>query len=94
MQAVPIPESLQQKAGVSAGAGLLVMHVEAGGPADSAGFLLGDILLDMDGRTFSDLEAVHDALGQKGAGQEVRTSFIRGGQRMDLKVTIGNRPTR
>jgi serine protease Do len=94
MQAVSIPESLQKKAGVSASAGLLVMHAEAGGPADVAGFFLGDILLDMDGRSFSDLEDVYDALGQKGAGQEVKTSLIRGGQRMELTVRIGNRPPR
>src|SRR2546423_9881503 len=37
MQPVQIPESLQKKAGVTASTGLLVMHVESGGPADTAG---------------------------------------------------------
>src|SRR2546425_12425509 len=65
MQPVEIPESLQKKAGVNANAGLLVMHVESGGPADQAGVLLGDLLLDMEGQSFSDLEDVYQALGQK-----------------------------
>jgi S1-C subfamily serine protease len=94
MQPVQIPESLQKKAGVNTGAGLLVMHVESAGPADAAGVLLGDILLDMDGRAFTDVDDVSEVLGQKGAGQEVQTSLIRGGQRLQLGIRVGNRPSR
>lgn len=94
MQPVQIPESLQKKAGVNTGAGLLVMHVESAGPADAAGVLLGDVLLDMDGRAFADVDDVSEVLGQKGAGQEVQTSLIRGGQRLQLGIRVGNRPSR
>jgi S1-C subfamily serine protease len=94
MQPVQIPESLQKKTGVNTGAGLLVMHVESAGPADAAGVLLGDVLLDMDGRAFSDVDDVSEVLGQKGAGQEVQTSLIRGGQRLQLGIRVGNRPSR
>jgi len=94
MQAVQVPASLQKKAGVDAEAGLLVMHVEAGGPADSAGVLLGDILLEMDGRAFGELDDLSEALAKKGAGQEVQTSLIRGGQRLQLTIQVGNRPSR
>jgi S1-C subfamily serine protease len=94
MQPVQIPESLQKKAGVDAGAGLLVMHVEPGGPADSGGVLLGDILLDMDGKAFTDLDDVYEALARKGAGQEVNTTLIRAGQRQQLTIQIGDRPSR
>src|SRR5215471_2072148 len=92
MQAVAIPETLQKAAGVNAASGLLVMHVEAGGPAETAGVFLGDILLEMDGLAFSELDDVSEALARKGAGQEVQTSLIRGGQRMELAVRLGNRP--
>ena len=94
MQAVQVPESLQKKAGVTVSTGLLVMHVEAGGPADTAGVLIGDLLLDMDGTAFDDLDDMSEVLGRKGAGQDVETSLIRGGQRLQLKVRIGNRPSR
>ena len=94
MQPVQIPESLQKKAGANAGVGLLVMHVEAGGPADLGGVLLGDILLDMDGQAFTDLDDVYEALGRKGVGQEVHTSLIRGGQRLPFTIRIGERPPR
>ena len=94
MQPVPIPESLQKKAGVTASTGLLVMHVESGGPADTAGALLGDIVVDLDGRTFEDLEDVHDAVRKKGAGNDVRTTMVRGGQKVELTIRIGERPLR
>ena len=94
MQPVQIPESLQKKAGVNAGVGLLVMHVEPGGPADSGGVLLGDILVDMDGQAFSDLDDLHEALGRKGIGQDVQTSVVRGGQRLLSTIRIGERPAR
>ena len=92
MQPVEIPEPLQKKASVNTSAGLLVMHVQAGGPADTAGALLGDILIDIDGRTFEDLEDVHDELRRKGAGQEVQARVIRGGQSAQISIRVGERP--
>jgi S1-C subfamily serine protease len=92
MQPVEIPGSLQKKAGVDAAAGLLVMHVEAGGPADAAGALLGDILIDIDGRPFEDLEDVHEELRRKAAGQEVQVRVIRGGQSTQIAMRVGERP--
>jgi S1-C subfamily serine protease len=94
MQAVQIPDSLQKKSGVSHGVGLLVMLVEPSGPADEAGVLLGDVLVDMDGRAFSDLDDLSEVLGEKGAGQEVQTSLIRGGSRLQLAIRVGTRPRR
>ena len=92
MQPVEIPGSLQKKAGVDATAGLLVMHVESRGPADVAGALLGDILVNIDGRSFEDLEDVHEELRRKGAGQEVQARVIRGGQSIQIAIRVGERP--
>ena len=92
MQPVQIPESLQKKAGVTATSGLLVMHAEPGGPADAAGTLLGDILVEMDSRTFDDVEDLQDVLHAKGAGNEVQATLIRGGQKVQITIKIGTRP--
>jgi serine protease Do len=94
MQPVEISATLRSKAGVDSDAGLLVMHAESGGPADTAGIFLGDILLEMEGRPFSDLDDVYTELNKKGAGQPVVVSLIRGGQKMQLTVQIGERPAR
>lgn len=92
MQPVQIPESLQKKAGVNAASGLLVMHVEPGGPADLGGTLLGDILLEIDGSSFDDLSDVHEILDRKGVGHEVQTTLVRGGQKLQTTIRIGARP--
>jgi S1-C subfamily serine protease len=94
MQPVQLPESLQKRAEVSAAAGLLVMHVEAGSPADVAGVILGDVLIDMDGRSFDDLEDVHMTLREKGGGKDVHAGVIRAGQRAEITIRIGERPLR
>lgn len=94
MQPVTIPESLQKKAGIENGTGLLVMHVETAGPADHAGVLLGDVLVGMDGQAFAELDDLSDALRKKVAGQEVQTSLIRGGQNLQLAIKVGTRPVR
>ena len=94
MQAVEIPESLRKSAGVNRDAGLLVMHVESGGPADSAGVFLGDVLLDIDGHGLTDLDDISEPLARKGAGQEVQTTLIRGGQQLQVKIRVGERPAR
>ena len=92
MYPVQIPDSLQKKANSAAGAGLLVMHVEAGGPADLGGALLGDILIDIDGHALDDLEDLQQELGRKKIGTAVQTNIIRGGQRVQLTIQIGERP--
>jgi len=94
MQPVEIPESLQRQSGVAATNGLLVMHVEARGPADSAGVLLGDILVQLDSRSLDDLDGLQDVLQQVGINQDVKTTLIRGGQKVELTVKIGERPLR
>jgi S1-C subfamily serine protease len=92
MYPVQIPESLQKKANTSASAGLLVMHVEAGGPADVAGALLGDILIDLDAHALDDLEHLQTELARKKIGTPAQTNVIRGGQRVQLTIQIGERP--
>ncbi len=92
MYPVQIPESLQKKAGVASSAGLLVMHVEPGGPAHLGGVLLGDILVNIGGQTLDDLQDLQEELGRKGIGTTVQANVIRGGQRVQITIQIGERP--
>jgi S1-C subfamily serine protease len=94
MQPVQLPESLQQKTAVVSRSGLLVMHVEPGGPADAAGVILGDIIIDLDGRTFTELGDLQTVLRDFGVGQDVKATLIRGGQKLQLSIKIGERPLR
>jgi S1-C subfamily serine protease len=91
MQPVQIPESLQKRAGVSERLGLLVMHVEPGGPADNGGTLLGDVLVSIDGNAFDDLDDVHQLLDRKGVDHEIRATLIRGGSKIEIGIKLGAR---
>jgi len=89
---VAIPEKIQKSSGAPASTGLLIQHVEASSPADSVGVLLGDILVNLDGQSFEGIEDLHDVLQRRGIGQKVPAVLIRGGQKVELTVTIGERP--
>jgi S1-C subfamily serine protease len=91
MQPVQIPESLQKRAGVTEGIGLLVMHVEPGGPADIGGTLLGDVLVGIDGSAFDDLDDVHQLLDRKDANHEIQVTLIRGGSKIETSIKLGTR---
>jgi len=94
MQPVSIPEKVQKSSGVAVSTGLLIMHVEASSPADSGGVLLGDILVSLDGQSFEGVEDLHDVLLRRGINQKVPAVLIRGGQKVELTLTIGERPVR
>jgi len=42
-----------------------VVHVEPDGPADQAGFLLGDVLLELEGKPVTDTREVQDACARR-----------------------------
>jgi len=92
MQAVTLPEALQKK--TAATSALLVVHVEASGPADKAGVLLGDLLVDLQGKAVSDTDDVQAMLASVKVGDAVQATFLRGGSAMKTAVTLADRAAR
>jgi serine protease Do len=75
---VEIPASLRGAEPEIPEAGLVVADVGAGGPAERAGLLVGDVLLGADGGVPGDAESLFDAIAQ--AGETVRLRVMRGGK--------------
>jgi S1-C subfamily serine protease len=94
MQPVTLTESLRSKMNLTASDGLLVAHVDAGGPADKAGVLLGDLLLELGGQGLQDIESVQNVLRSAKAGQEIETKLIRAGTVTALKIKLEARRER
>jgi serine protease DegQ len=94
MQPVAIPEALRRKLKSEATTGLLVVHVEPGGPADKAGILLGDVLTAFHGHALEELETIQDALGSAKVGERIAATAIRGGAPTQVSITLGERPGR
>jgi S1-C subfamily serine protease len=71
--------------------GLLVVQVAEGGPAASAGFLQGDILVKLDGTSVANADDLQGLLGPDKVGSGVKASVVRGGELRELSVTVGTR---
>lgn len=92
MQAVPVPESFRTRLNLMASEGLLVAHVAPGSPADQSGILLGDLLLELDGKPVADTDAVQDILRTSKLGSSVKARLLRAGAVAEVSVTLQPRP--
>ena len=90
-QSVPLPQSLQTSLGRTQERGLLVVQVESGGPADTAGLQLGDMLLGLGGQPLDDVDDLRRHLRGWTAGQTVTLNLARGGAAQDISVILGAR---
>ena len=89
-QVAKLPASLSALAG-NRETGLLVVSVESGSPADTAGMLMGDILVEFNGEPMPDTDALQSQLGPSRIGQATRAAVLRGGELRTLSVTVGER---
>ena len=90
-QAVPLPEALKAHAAEGQEHGLIVVMVEQGGPAEGAGLMIGDVLLSVAGAHVGAVEDLQRHLSGDRVGTEVAVVIVRGGQRHELAVTVGER---
>jgi len=71
---------------------LLVVAVTAGSPADAAGLLIGDVMLDFDGHPVEAPEDLLDLLAGDRVGTSVPVRVLRGAAIQELTVRVGERP--
>jgi S1-C subfamily serine protease len=90
VQPARLPQAMEDPSGQATG--LLVASVEAGGPAQKGGILLGDVLLSLGGERLAAMEDLLAALGGDVVGKATPVEILRGGKRTTLNVTIGERP--
>jgi S1-C subfamily serine protease len=89
-QSVKLPQ--QQRGGTASERGVVTLAVTPGGPAATAGVLVGDVLLTLDGIPIESPEELLDVLMTIGAGRLARLQLLRGGRLTELNVNIGERP--
>lgn len=71
--------------------GLLVLSVQPGSPADQAGLLLGDALLELDGARIGGLSDLFAVLDGERVGQQVALTLLRAGALTELTLRVGAR---
>ena len=88
-QPVRLSETLAKQLGQESG--LLVVTVEPGGPAQTAGLLQGDTIVTVDGDPVRHLDELFGKLGALEVGSAHRLGVVRAGERKDVAVTVGER---
>jgi serine protease DegQ len=88
-QPVRLAENLKSQLGQEAG--LLVVTVEAGGPAASAGLMQGDIIVAFDGQAVRQLEDLFRALRAIEVGSSHTLRVARGGEVKEITLKAGER---
>ena len=91
MQPVALPESVRSQLGAEARMGLVIMHVESGGPAEKAGVLLGDVVVSVAGKFVENIDAIQDLIASAKIGETVSVRLHRAGQIKPLSITLGER---
>jgi S1-C subfamily serine protease len=89
-QPVAIGEALQNSLGRQQAAGLLLVSVDEGSPADRGELMVGDILAGIAGQVLSDPDDLLAALSELG-GKEAEVEILRGGQFQKKTLTVGER---
>ncbi len=92
MQPVAIPTAIQNALKATSERGLLVVHVEPDGPAETAGILLGDIIVELAGEAVTDTEEIRGSISASEVGAKMPARLVRGGAPRDLTITLGSRP--
>ncbi len=99
---------LADELGVEAEDGALVVEVVDGSPADQAGLgtgeetiefqgqdqipAEGDVVVSVDGEELTRTRDLADAISAKSAGDRVTLEVVRGGERREVEVELGERP--
>ena len=94
LQPVALPDHLKSKLNTAQSTGLIVVSVQTGGPAEQGGIMIGDLLLELAGKTVTDTDDVQQALDSGSVGKAVPVRAVRGGTLVNLEITVGQRPRR
>jgi S1-C subfamily serine protease len=71
---------------------LLVVGVTPGSPADGAGILVGDVMIEFDGHPVGSPEDLLELLAGDRVGRRVTLKVSRGEKFHEISVTVGERP--
>jgi serine protease DegQ len=91
MQPVELPNSVRSQLSAEARSGLLVMHVEGSGPADKAGVLLGDVIVEIKGKPVEDVGAIQDVILGAKVGDLIAARLARAGQIKSISIMLGEK---
>jgi len=94
VQPVALSASVVKQHGLNGDTGLLIVSIADSSPADKAGMILGDVLLDANGNGLAGPDDLLDALSSVSRDGAVTLKFLRGGSIKTASVTPADRGAR
>ncbi|MGH9353402.1 MAG: S1C family serine protease [Terriglobia bacterium] len=88
---VEIPAALQSRLALPETRGLIVQHVEAGGSAEEAGILMGDILVRLNSEPVAGIRELRSLLSAEVVGTSAKAVVIRAGALAELDIMVAER---
>lgn len=70
--------------------GAVVLQVDVGSPADTAGLQQGDVVVSLDGKAITSADQLATAVQQDRPGQTVRIGLYRGQNQLTVSATLGS----
>lgn len=90
-QNVPLPRRLLRRHELSGAGGVLVASVAAGSPADAAGVIEGDLVVELGDSRIEGVDDLHRALGAPAVALQSTLRLLRRGRELRLDVTPAER---
>ena len=72
--------------------GIYVQSVETFSPAEKAGFKIGDVIIQIDGKDVKNMDELNEIKFQHNIGDTITLKIIRDGQEMELSLTLAEQP--
>jgi S1-C subfamily serine protease len=94
LQPVSLPENLATKLNTQSRFGLVIVHLDNDGPASQAGLMLGDIIIELAGKTVAQAPRLRGLFDNHKVGEAVALGIVRSGERKNVSVTLGDRADR
>ncbi|HEY7356195.1 MAG TPA: trypsin-like peptidase domain-containing protein [Ktedonobacterales bacterium] len=86
----PLPAALRQRHNIQQQTAALILEVEAGSPAETAGLIVGDVVLAVQGQPVQDVRQIsrllYRAAGAAKGTPNLTLSLLRGGERLELSL--------
>ncbi|MFA5266316.1 MAG: Do family serine endopeptidase, partial [Opitutaceae bacterium] len=84
--------ALAESFGIKPGAGVAVIDVESGSPADKAGLRSGDVISTLNNKTISESSEISLAISQTEPGSKITLEVLRDGKTEKIDTTVGTQP--
>jgi S1-C subfamily serine protease len=76
-QTAPLPRAIRRENGLAGATGVQVLRLEADGPAERAGVLTGDVIVEFDGHPVETVDDLQRLLADRGSGGRFRLRLLR-----------------